>query len=47
MLDDLVAGAVERARLDRVDAHELAVLHLHADEARAADLAADVDAGPT
>ena len=39
----LVVVAVERARLDRVDAHELAVLHLHADEARAADLAADVD----
>ena len=39
----LVVVAVERARLDRVDAHELAVLHLHADEARAPDLPADVD----
>src|SRR5215470_11530616 len=32
-----VLVAVEGARLDRVDTHELAVLHLHPDETRAAD----------
>ena len=30
---------------DRIDAHELSVLHLHADQARADDLAPDVGAG--
>src|SRR6478609_7939297 len=39
---DDVAGAVELAGLGRVDADELPVLHLHADQALAADLAADV-----
>src|SRR5436305_4285875 len=41
----LVVVAVEGAGLGRADAHELAVLHLHADEARAAHLATDVDLG--
>src|SRR5262245_56768272 len=37
----LVATAVELALLDRRDAHELAVLHLQADEADAALLSTD------
>src|SRR5258708_3004420 len=39
----LVVVAVEGPRLLRVDPLELAVHDLHADQARAADLAADVD----
>src|SRR5258705_9204481 len=39
----LVVVAVERARLLRVDALELAADDLHPDQARAADLAAHVD----
>src|SRR5262245_25704481 len=37
--------AVELAGLGRVHPHELAVLHLHADDAHAAELAADVRLG--
>src|SRR3954452_7423932 len=39
------ARAVELAGLDRIDPHELAVLHLHADQALAGLLLADIGRG--
>src|SRR5438876_212499 len=40
-----VLVAIECPRFDRVDAHEFSVLDLHADQARAPELAADIDLG--